>query len=184
MLPGFRIYLCACHVRLANMGYLTFGLISFYVYWLHLCFLFNSEQYGIIFIISSILSCREFLVLASKTVRPEQNYELHITLYRLHYPEITVKAVLSRDGAEYASGSVFFTSMGTKSIQLQVNYWKQMILSKVGWTIAETWPEDFDYWTISLRSLHEKEFEKKASVDVFGQVFPSKFVGWKSGAWR
>ncbi|ELU06775.1 hypothetical protein CAPTEDRAFT_193982 [Capitella teleta] len=63
---------------------------------------------------------REFLVLAPRKVRPMQVYELHATLFRLDYPEISMHAILSCNEEEYASGSVTFTTEGTKVIQMQV----------------------------------------------------------------
>ncbi|ELT94762.1 hypothetical protein CAPTEDRAFT_205314 [Capitella teleta] len=63
---------------------------------------------------------QEFLVLAPKKVRPEQTYEVHVTLYKMRYEKLTVRAVLSRNEEEYASDSVAFYDPGTKSIQLEV----------------------------------------------------------------
>lgn len=39
----------------------------------------------------------------------------------MHYADLTVRAVLSRDDEEYASGSVVFYDKGTKFIQLEVS---------------------------------------------------------------
>nr|UCK81481.1 macroglobulin-complement related protein-like 3 [Arenicola marina] len=63
---------------------------------------------------------QEFLVLAPKTVRPMQTYEMHVTLFRLHYSDVTVRAVLSNDGVEYATSQEIFYDKGTKRLQLMV----------------------------------------------------------------
>ena len=64
---------------------------------------------------------REFLVLAPRTVRPMQTYEMHVTLFRLYYNDVTVRAVLSNSDVEYATSQVLFNDKGTKRIQLMVS---------------------------------------------------------------
>lgn len=46
---------------------------------------------------------------------------LQASLFSLYYKEVYVRAVLSRNGEEYASTSVLFTKPGTKSINLDVS---------------------------------------------------------------
>ena len=60
------------------------------------------------------------MIIAPRKVRSEQVYAMHVTLYRLHYSALTVRAVLSQDGDEYVSGSVDFYDTGTKPLQLKV----------------------------------------------------------------
>jgi len=63
---------------------------------------------------------QEFLIIAPKQVRPNQVYEVHVTLNRYYYSNMVVTALLSQDGNQYAYGSVPFTDVGTKFIQLLV----------------------------------------------------------------
>jgi len=63
---------------------------------------------------------QEFLILAPRTVRPTQVYEVHVTLNRYYYSNMVVTALLACNGNQYAYGSVPFTSVGTKTIQLLI----------------------------------------------------------------
>lgn len=47
-------------------------------------------------------------------------YEVHVTLNRKFYSNMLVTAVLSNNGAEYASGKIPFDEVGTKVIQMKV----------------------------------------------------------------
>lgn len=62
----------------------------------------------------------QYLALAPKTVRPDQTYNVFVTLYSMPYKEILVRATLSRNGEEYATGTTLFTQQGTKAVQLLV----------------------------------------------------------------
>lgn len=63
---------------------------------------------------------KEFLVMAPAKVRPTQTYEMYVTLFSLHYNDITVRAVLSQDNEEYSTSQVVFYEKGTKRLQLMV----------------------------------------------------------------
>ena len=57
-------------------------------------------------------------------VRPAQRYEVHVTMNRkldARSSLVVVRAILSRDGAEYGSGQVEFSSVGTRVIQIAVS---------------------------------------------------------------
>ena len=64
---------------------------------------------------------REFLIFAPKVVRPLMVYEVHVTLNRKYFSNMSVTALLSSNGNEYANGAVGFNDVGTKVIQLQVD---------------------------------------------------------------
>ena len=59
--------------------------------------------------------------MASMKVRPMQTYEMYVTLFSLHYSDMTIRAVLSQDNEEYATSQVIFYDKGTKRMQLLVS---------------------------------------------------------------
>jgi len=59
--------------------------------------------------------------MAPAKVRPTQTYEMYVTLFSMHYNDVTVRAVLSQDNEEYSTSQVVFYEKGTKRIQLMVN---------------------------------------------------------------
>ena len=55
-------------------------------------------------------------------MRSDQPYSVVVTLYEAPYTQIQVKATLSVDGEEYASGDVLFNHATTKTVQVQVGF--------------------------------------------------------------
>lgn len=70
---------------------------------------------------SPALSCSQYLAVAPKIVRVDQTYNVFVSLYSFPYTSLRVRAVLSRDGVEYASNINHFIGVGTKNIQLKVS---------------------------------------------------------------
>ena len=65
--------------------------------------------------------CRQYLVVASKKVRPGSVYMLQVTLMALYHKDVYVRAMLSREGEEYSSKIIHFIEPGTKPMELDVS---------------------------------------------------------------
>ena len=65
-------------------------------------------------------ACRHYLAVAPKIVRPYQLYSVYVTIHRLQFASLQVRAILGDGDQEYASGHVLFTSEGTRDIQMRV----------------------------------------------------------------
>ena len=63
-----------------------------------------------------------YLIVSPQKIRPDQDFRLFITIYKMYHHECDVRAVLSRDAVEYATESITFTHTGTKEMLLKVWY--------------------------------------------------------------
>ena len=54
-------------------------------------------------------------------VRPQHTYSVYVTVRRLQYPALYVRATLSNEGEEYATATVTFEQEGTRSLQMNVS---------------------------------------------------------------
>ena len=58
--------------------------------------------------------------MSPQNIRPDQDFRLFVTIYKMYHHECDVRAVLSRDAVEYATETVTFTHTGTKQMLLKV----------------------------------------------------------------
>ena len=58
--------------------------------------------------------------MSPQKIRPDQDFRLFVTIYKMYHHECDVRAVLSRDAVEYATETVTFTHTGTKQMILKV----------------------------------------------------------------
>ena len=71
--------------------------------------------------LSSFVYCSGYLIVSPQKIRPDQDFRLFVTIYKMYHHECDVRAVLSRDAVEYATETVTFTHTGTKQMILKVD---------------------------------------------------------------
>ena len=64
--------------------------------------------------------CSGYLIVSPQKIRPDQDFRLFVTIYKMYHHECDVRAVLSSDAVEYATETVTFTHTGTKQMILKV----------------------------------------------------------------
>ena len=85
------------------------------------------------------MSSRQYLILAPRIVRADTTYRLSVRINELSSNNLTVRAILTRNQDEYATGQVTFTTRGNKQLLVKVRtsaadikgggYKKTMLLS-------------------------------------------------------
>ena len=58
--------------------------------------------------------------MSPQKIRPDQDFRLFVTIYKMYHDEVDVRAVISRDAVEYATQTITFIDTGTKEMLLKV----------------------------------------------------------------
>ena len=61
-----------------------------------------------------------YLLVTPRKIRPDQDFRIMVTIYKMYHASCDVRAVIARDGVEYATQSVSFAGTGTKEMLLKV----------------------------------------------------------------